>query len=136
MLRVTTLLLIALLAGCIAPAMYKNGITHEEVNRDAEYCKAIAESDSRRGIEGRLAAYKACMMEKGYSTEPEPTRLPVTLSATERSITIAVGTDRVSRQQADRIARDHCANFGLKPQQAADVAEPSGTARVSYHCVP
>ncbi len=136
MLRVTLLLLIALLAGCISVAMYKNGTTQEEANRDSEYCQATAVSEPRRGLVGRVAAYKACMMEKGYSAEPGPTRLPTTLSATERSITIAVGTDSVSRQQADRIARDHCSNFGLKPQQAADVAEPGGTARVSYHCVP
>ena len=58
---------VLLLAAC-TPAMYHPTKSQDEANFDAEYCRSHAMAYARPGIEPRIAAYKACMMEKGYRT--------------------------------------------------------------------
>ena len=57
-------MLALLLAGCAYPTMYNPNKNLFENTQDREYCQAIAEAYARPGIEPRLAAYKACMMER------------------------------------------------------------------------
>ena len=59
------LLAVVTLTAC-APSMYHPGETKSEVYIDAEYCIAHTQAYARRGNGSRIAAYKACMMEKGY----------------------------------------------------------------------
>lgn len=66
-----------LLVSCSYPAMTHPVRSQSEADRDAEYCRTVAES--RQGVpsgglggivalnEAKIASYKACMMERGYS---------------------------------------------------------------------
>ncbi len=49
--------------------MYHPGETQSDAYLDTKYCMAHAQDYARRGFVSRVAAYKACLMEKGYVSQ-------------------------------------------------------------------